>query len=418
MRRTPMIYLSAVVLAASLTSCSHGGTISVGGMDTGTDASRDQSPGRDHRADLPFFVAPDASWRDGAIPADAPSAADACAVGTTVCGGQCVDLESDALNCGECSLSCEGGACKARECQPVALAWGQDRPDTIAVAAGYVYWATHGTGVGTSVIKRVPSGGGPQGTLVTGQSYPAGLAVNATTLFWSNSTGLDAGNGALMAAPIAGGNTVVLVPDMYSASDVTVDQQNAYLLSGTYNGLVTAVTHTGSGAKALASGQGFPAKAAVWGDTVFWVNRGSSTNNGSVMSVPRAGGTPTTLVQGQLRPSGIACDGSTVYWSNSTGGTVRRVSAVGGAATTLASNQATPWALAVDGNNLYWTNRGTSPNYVDGSIMKLDLKTSALIVLAGGQYSPSAIALDDKCVYWANQQDGAIMKIAKARTPY
>jgi hypothetical protein len=73
---------------------------------------------------------------------------------------------------------------------PTTLAPAQNRPWGVAVDATSVYWTTtgtHGSSDGT-VMKMPLSGGGPT-TLATGQSAPMGIAVDATSVYWANADG-------------------------------------------------------------------------------------------------------------------------------------------------------------------------------------------------------------------------------------
>jgi hypothetical protein len=155
-----------------------------------------------------------------------------------VCSGACVDTSSDPSHCGRCGHDCQGGTCSAGACQPVTLASGQNSPSEIAVDATSVYWTNYYGGT----VMKVPLGGGSVTTLASGQNVPGGIAVDATS--------------------------------------------------------------------------------------VYWTNKGTSANNytdGTVMKVPLGGGSATTLASGQNGARGIAVDATSVYWTNQVGGTVMKV---------------------------------------------------------------------------------------------
>ena len=52
-----------------------------------------------------------------------------------------------------------------------------------------VYWTNQGTfdkGYADGTVMKVPLAGGPTTTLVSGKGSPSGLAVDATSVYWTN----------------------------------------------------------------------------------------------------------------------------------------------------------------------------------------------------------------------------------------
>jgi hypothetical protein len=99
----------------------------------------------------------------------------------------------------------------------------------------FLYWTDQiGTDQGT--IKAIPlTGVGTPTTLVTGQASPAGVAVDASHIYWA-----DSGSGTISKAPLTGGITITL----YAFSKFTV-----------------------------------PAGVAVDSGHVYWANSGNGTIN-------------------------------------------------------------------------------------------------------------------------------------------
>lgn len=64
-----------------------------------------------------------------------------CTCSKTDCSGACVDLQSDANNCGRCGHSCQGGTCASGQCQAVVVARNLDgSTGIVGLDAQYLYY--------------------------------------------------------------------------------------------------------------------------------------------------------------------------------------------------------------------------------------------------------------------------------------
>jgi hypothetical protein len=345
----------------------------------------------------------------------------------TRCNGSCVDEDADSLNCGACGHSCLGGICLARVCQPVTLASGQDDPVGIAVDATSVYWTNNGTYAdgGTPIdgtVMKVPRGGGSTVTLASGQSAPYGVAVNLTSVYWTTQVAA----GTVMQVPLAGGTATTLASGQDLPTGVAVDGTSVYWAS---DSTVMKVPLGGGKPTILATQQNGASFIAVDATSVYWTNfAAGSPLTGTVMSVPLSGGPPKMLAQMQNSTGGIVVDASNVYWveegtkdNNFTDGTVMSVPIGGGTPIVLASSQNAPQFITVDATSLYWTNAGMEiHDFMDGAIVKMPLTGGATTTLALAQNNPWEIAVDATSVYWISQgtvannyTDGTVLKIVK-----
>jgi hypothetical protein len=271
----------------------------------------------------------------------------------------------------------------------VTLASGQVCPWGMAIDATNVYWTTCGDPTGGAVMK-VPKAGGQPMALATGDRL-SGIAVDGTNVYWIAGSE-DASTGAVMKVPVNGGLATTLTPRPGPPAHIAVDDTSVYWTE-MMEGAVMKVA-LGGGTPALVASANSPWAIAVDATSVYWLGNG-------VMKAAKGGGPAITLASPPpiLPNAGIAVDGTNVYWSSGPPGASSGVSKVpldGGTPTLVAEVMSTvPGPIAVDDANIY---------YADGSgmVLKVPLAGGAVTTIASGQTNPDAIAVDATSVYWVD----------------
>ncbi|HEU4537468.1 MAG TPA: hypothetical protein VFS00_25290, partial [Polyangiaceae bacterium] len=209
------------------------------------------------------------------------------------CGGTCVDVASDAANCGACGYACGvGSTCTAGACSPVAVISGVVAPYAFVLDAENLYFAVpvkDGTAVPPAVppaVQRVPRAGGAP-TSVFGTIAPVrsrSLALVDGTLYFGD---LDS-NGVIRKGATTGGDVDTHLANQPAVQHlVAADGRLWWSTTGGDTSRLRRATTMGTPAMAeeLVPGPSFvqfgrvPA-LAVEGTgaaaTAFWVNAGGS----------------------------------------------------------------------------------------------------------------------------------------------
>jgi hypothetical protein len=267
------------------------------------------------------------------------------------------------------------------------LASGQDYPSGIAVDSTSVYWTNNRSG---TINKILISGGTAPVIIASGQGAPYGIAVDSTSVYWTNIS-----SGTVNKKLISGGTVTTLASGLNYPASIAVDSNSVYWME---DRTVKKVGINGGTVTTLASGLNYPGSIAVDATSVYW------TELGTIKAVGKDGGTVTTLVAGD-NPSGIAVDATSVYWAEYDGNAIKKIGINGGAVTTLASGLNYPFSITVDSTSVYWAERDT--------IKKIGINGGAVTTLASGQHSPSSIVVDSTTVYWTDTESGTVKKVPK-----
>ncbi len=317
--------------------------------------------------------------------------------GETCCSGACADLATDPKNCFTCGNVCAATApststCTATGCL-TTLAAGEDDSDRVAVDGTTVYWTNSNA---SGMVRSIPIGGGAATSLVTSINGPVGLALDANNVYFAVTSGNN-----LRSVPLGGGASTTLLSGLSTPTDVALDTSYVYWTQDVAMGSIMRCLKTACVPMVVAPAQDEPRHVATDGVNVYWADYVT----GTVMQTPVGGGVLTTLASGQVEPSGVAIDAANVYFDTGDG-TLRKVPIGGGTLTTLATGLSTPAGIVVDANNVYVPLKGNN------TIVRVPIGGGAPVVLASGQSTPDGIAIDGTSVYWANDvAAGSVMKL-------
>jgi hypothetical protein len=329
----------------------------------------------------------------------------------------CVDLQSDAKNCGTCGHDCLGGQCTTGKCQPITITTGQTAVSSLAVDATSIYWTR--TGGQGSTVNKANLDGSNVVTLYT-SAYCSDIVVDAqNAYFHCNTTIYRCAIGGCNMQPTAVGG-----PFANNVAGLAIDSANnrLYFTIGTpYNsssgGFIASLPIPNGGAyvRLVPADQPSPSSIRIQNGSVFWLNSGvyvndNPLNNGGLKKAPLGINQQETVVgtdTGTTDEYGLALDANTAFWGGGSLPQVRTVSLGGGSPTMFVNAGGSVSGVVVDAPDVWYAETTA------GSVRRCNKGNCTPVIVASGQGAPYSIIQDAVSVFWGNYTGGEIRRLAK-----
>jgi hypothetical protein len=317
--------------------------------------------------------------------------------------GPCVDTSFNPRHCGSCFHDCLGGACVSGTCQPLELVTEEGAIEGILLDATHVYWSNTTSGT----IKRARLADRFVETIFDGaDGVGVGhrFALHEGVIYFAKAP-LDAPH-SVLACPVTGCGSMPQTVLTDLANPNAVDVVDGTLLVTQLGGTVGQCTlPCDTGLVPIAEGESYPIDATKDGTTVVWSLLTSPS--GGQIRVKVGNDAPFTARSG-INPYTVALVGEEIVYADIAVG-VKAMQLDGGAFRSISRTQTK--YMAIDTTGVYFTNNSTI-----GGVYQCPLSgcLDGGPPLASNQPNPDAIAIDDKSVVWVNTgSTPAILRIAK-----
>jgi hypothetical protein len=326
---------------------------------------------------------------------------------TTVLGGRS-PLVFALLLCG-CSGDGEHQPTGPTGPSGIILASGQNNPSSIAVDATSVYWTNLGTSPGfkDGSIMKISLDGESETVLASGVCQPSDIIVDDTSVYWTEYR-CDSSPSRTMKMPLGGGPTVTLADDC-GGWGLAVGGGFAYCFG--FGTGWRKVPVEGGAPTTLSGSNSLPLRIAADAVNVYRMASTADRPGFQLIATPHQGAVSKVLVA-EFHPTlpffaPIASDGSHVYYTDAEGDELKAVSVDGGVPVKVAAGQGRIFSVAAHGAHVYWCSAASDvPPSTVARTPTGGGDTEVLAIVDGC----GEIAVDGESVYWIG--GGRVRKVA------
>lgn len=227
----------------------------------------------------------------------------------------------------------------------------------LALDDGFIYWPEQGT---RAAIARVAKTGGARQQLTTTTDAPLAVAVNSTSVFWTESAFASS---SIQMLPKAGGAPQALYTDSDGddLGNAVANETRVYVSQPHFGTAADAISVGIAQKDLLTHGQsgsdgseitGF--SLAIDSTSVYWLSN-TDFDGGQVLRSSLLGMEAQVLVSSPSMITGLVALNGLVYFVS--GNTIQSVPMAGGVSTTVfSSDDVSGLVFAGSGNNLYFGN--------------------------------------------------------------
>jgi hypothetical protein len=296
----------------------------------------------------------------------------------------------------------DGGSSNLRELATGDFCGNAEAPNYAMTDGTYAYWVVADSGTPGRIERVALAGGTPEVLAMPGLAF-SGMAMDATHIYWSESSIADFSN--IFRCPLAGCDgqppeTILATGDEFTIwRDIQVvgDQ---LVFGGRRTGEpmyeISVMPKDGGVPAKIADSPGQTLKVLSDGSAVFWLA------DDMLRSVPLVGGAVTTVVPDFFHVADIALSQDDVYWADSSfqGGFpdgIYSAAKTGGPVSKLVDADS-PFRLTVDdNNNIVYADSGAS-SYEPTGIYRVSA-AGAVIDAFAGLGGVSLLSVDAQNVY-------------------